>query len=85
MLKWKYGVVTANVFLRDVDVCLDCLDVFVSRDDKDMGMQINKVSAHWLKLIFHEYDNDLKSSSDVLSDQGFKMFEYVAVSLCCPA
>ena len=38
MLKWKYGVVTANVFLRDVVVCLDCLDVFASRDDMDMGM-----------------------------------------------
>ena len=79
MFEWNSIVVTANSFLHSAVVSLDFWDMFVSRGDMKMGVQVSKVATNWLKLIICEHDRDSKSSGDICANQGFEKFEYVAI------
>ena len=77
MIKWDYVVIEADRVLHGAVVSLDFWNVFVSRCDVKLGVQIGKVAMHLLKLIVSKHDGNFKTSDDVYTDQGFEVLKYV--------
>ena len=46
MIKWDHVVITANLVLRGAVKSLDLWDVFISRHDMKLGVQVGKVAAY---------------------------------------
>ena len=74
-IKRDYIVIVTNSVLHGVVVPLNLWDVFVSRRDMKLGVQVYKVAMDWLKLIVSKHDGDFDTSGDVCTYQGLEVLE----------
>ena len=75
VVTWDSLVTAANSVFDDAVVLLDLWDVPVSRCDVKLGMQVCKISTHWLKMVVCKYGGDFETSGDARTYQCLAVLE----------